>query len=365
MRVLHVPEAVGGHPQGLSRAEREVGIDSVSVAFTESPFGYVADKTLRPAGTGRARYEVRRLALLARAFRSFDVIHFNFGRSMLPWRFAYRELPLLRRAGKVIAVTFQGDDARRGDIAPPWPSLPAALPDRYDAASDSERGLRVDAFAKHAHLIWYLNPDLARVLPSRAEFMAYAHVDLREWQPVGRGDSRPFTIVHAPSDRAVKGTTYLVEAVDRLRSEGLTIDLRLIEHASQDTVRAAIGEADVAVDQLFAGWYGGFAVEAMALGVPVVSYIRDSDLRAVPQELAAELPVRLCFARRAHGRTPRAASGDAGSAACGARRVASIRRALARPAGDRGGRSCELPLHPDRRVEHPCVGGQLELQDPR
>ena len=45
------------------------------------------------------------------------------------------------------------------------------------------------------------------------------------------------------------------------------------------------------MDQLFAGWYGGVAVEAMALGKPVLAYIRDEDLKFVPSKMASDLPI--------------------------------------------------------------------------
>src|SRR5208337_1045219 len=50
-------------------------------------------------------------------------------------------------------------------------------------------------------------------------------------------------------------------------------------------------QADLVIDQLLAGWYGGFAVEMMAMGKPVVCYIRAEDLRFVPPAMAAELPL--------------------------------------------------------------------------
>ena len=64
MRVLHVPAAVGGNPQGLARAEREIGLDSLSVVLDASPFGYPADFVLREPGVGRVAFEARRLRLL-------------------------------------------------------------------------------------------------------------------------------------------------------------------------------------------------------------------------------------------------------------------------------------------------------------
>jgi len=45
------------------------------------------------------------------------------------------------------------------------------------------------------------------------------------------------------------------------------------------------------MDLLWAGGYGGAAVEAMALEVPVMAYIRQSDLRYIPQRFAADLPI--------------------------------------------------------------------------
>ena len=47
-----------------------------------------------------------------------------------------------------------------------------------------------------------------------------------------------------------------------------------LERLPWHDLRAAMAEADVVVDQLFMGWYGMVAVEAMALGKPVLCYIR-------------------------------------------------------------------------------------------
>ena len=46
LRVLHAPTAVGGHPGGLARAERELGLDSRSVSLFPHPFGYDVDEVL-------------------------------------------------------------------------------------------------------------------------------------------------------------------------------------------------------------------------------------------------------------------------------------------------------------------------------
>jgi hypothetical protein len=84
MRVLHCPDVVGGHAPELARAERALGLDAWSVTLRTSHYGYGADETLGGAHDGPARAECHRFALLRRALRSFDVVHFNFGSAIFP-----------------------------------------------------------------------------------------------------------------------------------------------------------------------------------------------------------------------------------------------------------------------------------------
>lgn len=317
LRVLHCPDCVGGQAGTLAAAERAIGLDSWSVSLVDGAFGHLVDEVLgrQPGRLGsRPRFEAARWRLVLRALREFDVVHFNFGRTILPGpplpgagpgervyagACAFLDLRLLRRAGKGVVVTFQGDDIRRGDTpaaARPL-SLPSALPERYPPAADRVKRRVADAFDRHAHVIHYLNPDLAWSLPERARFLPYAAVDLAEWAPpagppgVQRRPGRRPVVVHAPSDRAAKGTADVLAAAGQLTAAGADFELRLVEGVPRTQVRAALAEADIVVDQLRAGWYGALAVEAMALGVPVICHIEAADLDRVPAALAAQLPV--------------------------------------------------------------------------
>jgi len=78
LRVLHAPTAVGGHPGGLARAERELGLDSRSVSLFPHPFGYDVDEVLGRDGDGALRRYLNRARLLAR-MRAADVVHFRRG----------------------------------------------------------------------------------------------------------------------------------------------------------------------------------------------------------------------------------------------------------------------------------------------
>jgi glycosyltransferase involved in cell wall biosynthesis len=323
LRVLHVPGATGGHPQGLARAERELGVDSRSLVFEASPFGYEADEVvlgLSPSLADRARLEAYRFRVLARALGgAYDVVHYNFGQSLFPrpivpgspavagfpaplqhlyrgWSalLGMRDLALLRRRGVALFVTFQGDDVRQADVCRArfaWAPARELEPTAIERGMDRARRTVARRFDRHADGIYYLNPDLAHVLPPRARFVAYAHIDPREWRPEARpANARPL-VVHAPTARTIKGTHHLLAALDALRAEGVAFDLELVEGRTQAEARQVYARADLLVDQLLLGWYGGLAVESMALGVPVISHVRASDLGHVPRGFAEELPI--------------------------------------------------------------------------
>ncbi|MFC5354314.1 hypothetical protein [Azospirillum himalayense] len=88
---------------------------------------------------------------------------------------------------------------------------------------------------------------------------------------------RPLRVLHAPNHRAIKGTGAFLRAVEELAAEGVPIELEMVEFVTNDEVLQAILRSDVVLDQLIVGWYAMFAIEAMAMGKPVLCFLR-SDL---------------------------------------------------------------------------------------
>jgi glycosyltransferase involved in cell wall biosynthesis len=83
----------------------------------------------------------------------------------------------------------------------------------------------------------------------------------------------------------VKGTKYLLAAVERLKQAGYPVEIELLEGLPHKQVQALTERADIAVDQLMIGAYGTFSVEMMAKGLPVVCRIRDDLRRFYPPDL--------------------------------------------------------------------------------
>lgn len=108
-----------------------------------------------------------------------------------------------------------------------------------------------------------------------------------EWLPppvnVGalRAMKQPSTdrvlIAHAPTNRAIKSTEALIKAVERMQSEGLPVDLDLIERVPWTECLERKSKADIYFDQVILG-YGCNALEAWGMGIPVVAGAADETL---------------------------------------------------------------------------------------
>jgi hypothetical protein len=65
----------------------------------------------------------------------------------------------------------------------------------------------------------------------------------------------------------------------------------MIEGVAHTEALKLYANADLLIDQLLAGWYGGLAVELMALAKPVIAYIREEDMHFIPRAMREQLPV--------------------------------------------------------------------------
>ena len=71
----------------------------------------------------------------------------------------------------------------------------------------------------------------------------------------------------------------------------LAADLELVEGLHHDEAFERYRAADIVVDQLNAGWYGLFAIEAMALGKPVVTFLHDEAVRRSEEAFGIRVPM--------------------------------------------------------------------------
>jgi hypothetical protein len=246
---------VAGIPWTNVHALRREGVDAKLVVVERQKMHPEADWSLdRPAGF-LGRQAVQWPAFL-RLLPRTDVFHFYFGWTLVPRKVQW---PLLKASRRKSVLHFLGSDIR------------GKAPDELRYA----RGADARIVGSYDALRWV--PD-AHVVPPGLDLTQYAAA------PPAERD-RP-VVLHAPSDRRRKGTEHVIAAC-----EGLDVELDLVEGLRHDEARRHYERADIVVDQLNAGWYGIFALEAMALGKPVLSYLRDEAVQHTEQELGVEVPI--------------------------------------------------------------------------
>jgi glycosyltransferase involved in cell wall biosynthesis len=242
-------------PWTNAEALRRRGVDARLVVFERYRLHPEADWSLDLHG-GLLRRQPRQWAAFARLLPRTDVFHFHFGLTLVPRRAQFR---LLRAARKKSVMHYLGSDIRG--------KTPEQL--AYGKQADAEIVGSYDAIR------WVPG---AEVIPPG--------VDLSRIDPVPPTDRPRPVIVHAPSSRRRKGTEHVVAAV-----EGLDADLELVEGLRHDEAFERYKAADVVVDQLNAGWYGLFAIEAMALGKPVVTFLHDEAVRRTEAAFGTRVPI--------------------------------------------------------------------------
>jgi glycosyltransferase involved in cell wall biosynthesis len=213
----------------------------------------------------------------------YDHFGFFFDGGLLGGPGAGVELPLLRAAGKGIVVYPYGGDARVASATRargPWNAY-SDIPVGQEDSDERDVRRRLRLFGRWADVVLGC-ADLVEDLPRLDGVLLYPF-DTTDWQPVPEVDDGVVTVVHAPNHRHYKGTRFLEAAVEALRSEGLPVELVVVEGLTNDEARAIFSRADIVADQFLLGAYALFAIEAMALGKPVLCRLDERYRRFHPE----------------------------------------------------------------------------------
>jgi len=299
IKVLHLPTSVGGNSWGLAQGEKKLGLDSKVLVALQNVLNYNADINLNIQNINSNLIKLLKLIVAFYTFRSkFDVFHFNFGSSLIH-SFKYNlnliDLPYYPKKSKLFA-TYNGCDARQK-----FPSMkrtaisPCHNQDCYfgqcnSGKRDLKRRRDINKMAQYVNHIWALNPDLLYFLPSgKSSFLPYS-LSLKEIRYSKPKFSKKLTIVHAPTNRSAKGSEIILSALTKLKAKYKNqIEVKIIENVPHRQALQLYQTADLVIDQILIGWYGGFAVEMMAMGKPVIARIAKEDLHFIPPRMANDV----------------------------------------------------------------------------
>jgi len=272
--VLLGPLGSAGQPGMLAQALRAQGIRAKSFLVGPNRFGYATDDWTQER-TNKTMREA-----LTRLLPAVDILHVHaitplFTKAEVAFPMG-TDLLAAKALGKRVIVHFRGSEVRQAELfreLSPFHYVDDNPNNLFANFPTEWQQQYLKLCRSLADLLVVTDPELQSYVP-RAEIIQRA-IDMDVWRHTGLvNDDRPL-VLHAPSRQGVKGTSHVVRAVEQLRREGLAFEFQMIEGLSNEQARAAYERADIIVDQLRIGWYGVLAIEAMALGKAVVSYVRD------------------------------------------------------------------------------------------
>ena len=278
LKIVHAPLNTAGMPGLMAKAfrDREHQAEQVQYHYCEpSRFGFDMDVDVNFKENG-GRVKAQGATLVRYLDDSFDIFYF-WHRSFIDGKhlsdLSGFDLPLIKARDARIAYRFTGYDGRIPSIdkkVNPYspfhygfdPPVPEDIQRRYN-----------DYIVEYVDQFVVQDPEMAQFAPSGTKILPRG-LDLAQWiEHPPLPTDRPL-IVHASSDDLIKGTKFVLAAVERLHDEGLKFDFKLIQGMQHAEARKYYEKADIIVDPLLIGATGVLTLEAWALGKPCVVNLR-------------------------------------------------------------------------------------------
>ncbi|MGO4573055.1 hypothetical protein [Microvirga sp. 2TAF3] len=279
----------------LAQCDRLLGLRSDSLVFTTYYITNSFDINLKrlceyiytkhPSWTIRLHKIILRIALIR-----YDVFHLFCDRSVvLPTRrmeINEDEMKAIVAFDKRLYTYTYGADVRtrQATLSLGRYNLCAECPQpgQFCMCDDTEGSGNIGRIGKYATEMLAMGDMLAYV--PGATNLHFWPLDLAKFHYCGSNwtKDRPLRVAHAPNHPHFKGTQYLIDAVERLQSEGFAIELVRVQGVPNTEVIRLFETCDLIADQFIAGFHGYTALEAMALGKPVLCYLRGPDMALDP-----------------------------------------------------------------------------------
>jgi glycosyltransferase involved in cell wall biosynthesis len=283
-RILHLPYNPGGQMSTQALALKKLGVNTSFCSYpSSSKYKYPTDIPSPLIQYPLFKKEGAMLQFCKKNINHYDLFHFHGGQTFT--EYAYKDLPFLKYHQKKMVMNFWGSEVRRLSIAKRNNPFAVAkmtdenliisrlelLSNYFDTAivPDHELLEYVYGYFKKIYII--------RISVDHSKFTPF-YPSVQKGKPV---------VIHAPSDRRLKGTEHIHKAVQQLKNS-IDFEYVLIENMSNAQALEYYKKADIVIDQLQLGIYATFAIESMLLGKPVIAYIRD-DLK---QKYPPDLPIQ-------------------------------------------------------------------------
>lgn len=280
MRILQAPINVAGQPSDISKAQRRLGYKSDVMIFKNDFSGRICDIDLK---LDSEKSYLKRIAKILANFnycvKNYDIFHFHYAKSLLPYNL---DLPILKLLDKKILMQYWGSDVIQFDIAQKRMRYKKEDYEKvFHKQDDAKKRAQIAKMEKMVDVTVVGDPELLPFSPKSVVVAKALNLDEFEFIGVNKENHR-LKIVHAPSNRGVKGTDKIIKIIEKLKNDGLDFEFILVENMTNSQAKEVYKSADLIIDDIMQGPYGILCMEAMALGKPVMCRIDDSLIHAYP-----------------------------------------------------------------------------------
>lgn len=284
MKILHLGN-LAGWPYVVAKKQRALGYDSENVIHEYRDVDGLDrklphDRTIFKESDNTLKKIFKTLRFLFVEAPKYDIIHYH-STCILPRELYLFEGLFLKAVNVKTVITFGGGDARVVSEARRLNKFFYRKPDAFR-----------DFIIKWR---WFGWNKLVNVSLADPELNVTQYNRIRRKEifpqpfdldriPTDTEKSANLVFMHIPTEPWVKGT----DQIDRVMSEisaAKGVDYVRMRNLEQSEFYRQLSKCDVYIDELKCGSHGMTAVEAMAMGKVVISYIREDLLAEFPPEL--------------------------------------------------------------------------------
>jgi len=294
-RVFHGFVNYGTQAGFFAKELRRQGVNALSITGFDR-FDRLTDVILKHSGKNlftKVYNVLWNTIFKIKCFFTFDIFHFYYGETLMP---SQGDLFFYKFFGKKVVFHYLGFDVQLYQYSVDkykYSNVKFVFDLTGGAKHDKTVSRRLKFETKYADLQFVCAPCYSEFVPN--SIVLPLAIDVSEYQffPKISDENEEIIIMHAPTSRDNKGTSFILDAVKQLINEGYKLKFVLVENLSHLELKENYKLCDIFIDQIVGGWYGTASIEAMAIGRPVICSIRKEYFKYI--DFGSEIPIISAF----------------------------------------------------------------------
>lgn len=274
LKILYAPIEIANHMAQYLDYFRKKEYEVFGINYYPSYLGYTCDLSIDISKLNDQDRQTYLLLNTIDLISDYDVFHFIFNRTLMPQS---TDVIPLKKLGKRVFMHNLGSEIRVPEIARVHHKYWSYAEDYLSSLNGDQILHNIKAYSTWIdHCIVNDYEMRSYVEPYYKQIhMLGLPIDTEKYSYKPQVHHDPIRIVHAPTNRSVKGSVYFEKAIENLQKK-YAIDYHRIEKTDHDEAMKQYGNADIVLDELIIGTYGSLTMECLSMGRCVATFINPS-----------------------------------------------------------------------------------------